>query len=84
MPVQLREENVSGVNDIVPRYSELRRHKKSTRFMELLQHGPVAINIGLPGFAESLEKQGLEVVQVAWTLPAGGDREMIDLLDRLL
>ena len=84
MPVQLREENMSGVNDIVPCYSELRRYKMSTRFMELLQHGPVAINIGLPGFAESLEKQGLEVVQVAWTLPAGGDREMIDLLDQLL
>ena len=44
----------------------------------------IVINIGLRGFAESLEDQEVEVVQVDWTPPAGGDQEMIDLLENLL
>ena len=50
---------------------------------ELLRSGPVAINMGIQDFAESLREQGVEVVQVDWTPPAGGDRELLDLLDRL-
>lgn len=47
--------------------------------------GPLVIaNLGLPGFAESFEAQAADVVQVDWLPPAGGDDEMIDLLDRLL
>jgi len=44
----------------------------------------VVINLGLKEFAENLEKQKVEVVQVDWAPPAGGDKEMIQLLDRLL
>ena len=44
----------------------------------------VAINLGLKMFAVSLEQQGVEVLQVDWAPPAGGDREMMDLLDDLL
>lgn len=51
---------------------------------ELLQHGPMPINIGVQDFAESLQIQGVEVVQLNWTPPAGGDPEMIELLDQLL
>ena len=50
----------------------------------LLQSAPVVINIGLRGFADSLEDQGAEVVQVDWSPPAGGDPEMLDLLEDLL
>ena len=47
--------------------------------------GPViAVNIGLKSFGASLEQQGVEVVQVEWTPPAGGDQEMMDILDELL
>jgi len=50
-----------------------------------LLSGPViAVNIGLKSFGSSLEQQGVEVVQVDWTPPAGGDQEMMDLLDELL
>ena len=53
--------------------------------MEELLRGPlVVINVGLRGFAESLEEQEVDVVQVDWLPPAGGDREMIDLLGKLL
>ncbi len=50
-----------------------------------LLSGPIiAVNIGLKSFGASLEQQGVEVVQVDWAPPAGGDQEMIDLLDDLL
>jgi hypothetical protein len=50
-----------------------------------LLSGPIiAVNIGLKTFGASLEQQGVEVVQVDWTPPAGGDQVMMDLLDELL
>ena len=50
---------------------------------ELLD-GPVSVvNIGLAQFARTLEGEGVAVVQVDWTPPAGGDRRLIDLLDKL-
>ena len=51
---------------------------------ELLREQLVIINVGLRGFAESLEQQDVEVVQVDWIPPAGGDQEMIDLLEKLI
>jgi hypothetical protein len=51
---------------------------------ELLQGPLVVVNVGLRGFAESLDEQEVDVVQVDWLPPAGGDREMIDLLEKLL
>jgi len=50
----------------------------------LLDQPIVAINIGLIQFSENLEQQDVEVVQIDWIPPAGGDTEMIDLLDGLL
>ncbi len=50
----------------------------------LLSEPVVVINIGLSKFSKSLEEQGVEVVQVDWVPPAGGDKEMMDLLDELL
>ena len=55
-----------------------------TKLEELLQNGPVVINLGVLGFAESLQDQGVEVVHVDWSPPAGGDAEMAELLDKLL
>ncbi len=53
--------------------------------LEALLHQPiVVINVGLQMFAESLEDQQVEVTQVDWVPPAGGDKELADLLDRLL
>jgi FdrA protein len=44
----------------------------------------VAINVGIQDFGSALEEQGIQVVYVEWSPPAGGDQEMIDLLDQLL
>ena len=50
----------------------------------LIDQPLVVINVGLKDFANNLELQGAEVVQVDWVPPAGGDQEMIDLLEALL
>jgi len=50
----------------------------------LLQNGPVVINVGLEGFAESIEDQDTPVVHIDWSPPAGGDEDMANLLDQLL
>jgi hypothetical protein len=42
------------------------------------------INVGLEIFYESLVAQGVDVVQVDWRPPAGGDEKMAKLLDKLL
>ncbi len=51
---------------------------------DFLQDGPLAINIGVYDFADSLKIQGVEVVHINWTPPAGGDPDLIELLDKLL
>jgi hypothetical protein len=51
---------------------------------ELFTKPLVVINLGLDGFAKSLESQGVEVVRVDWKPPAGGNQEMISILDQLL
>ncbi len=55
-----------------------------TRVDELLHKPLIVINLGLRILAESLEEQKVEVVQVDWNPPAGGDEAMADLLDQLL
>ena len=51
---------------------------------ELIHQPVVVINLGLKIFAESLEEQGANVIQVDWVPMAGGDQEILDLLDKLL
>lgn len=51
---------------------------------ELLHQGPITVNIGVADFAETLQIQGVEVIHVNWTPPAGGDPELMELLDQLL
>lgn len=50
----------------------------------LLDRPLVVINLGLEAFAKNFEVQGVEVVRVDWKPPAGGDKEMITLLEQLL
>ncbi len=51
---------------------------------ELLEHPPIVINVGVQDFAEALAAQGARVIHVDWSPPAGGDQEMMSLLDKLL
>ncbi len=58
--------------------------EKDTAFDQLLATPVGAINIGVEDFAENLEAQDAEVVHVNWTPPAGGDPEIIAILDKIL
>ena len=47
-------------------------------------HNPLAaINVGLESFYESLLSQGAEAVQVDWRPPAGGDKNLMDILAKM-
>ncbi len=41
------------------------------------------INVGLEAFAQDLDRQGVEVIDVDWQPPAGGDPRLADLLSKL-
>jgi FdrA protein len=52
--------------------------------MGLFQETIVAINVGVQDFGRALEQQEIQVIYVDWAPPAGGDEEMLALLDQLL
>ena len=56
---------------------------QSDEAVDRLLGGVRIVNIGLAAFARDLESCGVEVVQVDWSPPAGGDARLIALLDRL-
>jgi len=55
-----------------------------SKLEELLHQGPITVNIGVADFADALQAQEAPVVHVTWAPPAGGDPELMDLLDQLL
>lgn len=52
--------------------------------IDIINDPIVAINVGIQDFGSALEAQGIQVVYVEWSPPAGGDQDMIELLDQLL
>ena len=49
-----------------------------------LLHQPLSVvNIGLEGFSTELMGQQVDVIQVDWAPPAGGDPRLADLLAKL-
>lgn len=50
---------------------------------DLLRSRLHVVNVGLEAFARDLEAQGVDVVQVNWSPPAGGDPRLADLLAKL-
>lgn len=57
--------------------------RPSEKLMQLLSEKPRIINIGLKSFADVAEKFGCSVVQYDWAPPAGGDPELIRILNFL-
>jgi hypothetical protein len=53
--------------------------KKKTILAEKLK----VVNIGISTFADDLRSQEVEVIHVDWKPPAGGDIEMLKLLEKL-
>ena len=55
----------------------------SDKMKELITSKPRIINVGLKSFSETLEKFPCDVVQYDWKPLAGGDVELIKVLDFL-
>ncbi len=55
----------------------------SERTKELFKSKLKVVNVGVEHFAEALRAQGVEVEQVDWRPPAGGDKELGELLSKL-
>lgn len=72
---------------ILPREKEKgkteKEHAVSEQMMELLSQKPRIINIGLRSFTDVLEKFSCRAVQFQWTPPAGGDLELMKVLQYL-
>lgn len=50
------------------------------KILELFRSPLVVVNVGPKSFADVLEQQGYETVQVDWKPAAGGDKQMQELL----
>lgn len=53
------------------------------RTEELLNTPPRVINVGLQKFASDLHNEGVEVIDIDWSPPAGGNQELAALLSKL-
>lgn len=53
------------------------------KILNLFRSELVTVNVGPKLFAAALENQGYKTVQVEWRPTAGGDPEMVKILDLL-
>ena len=53
------------------------------KISELFKKELVVINMGLDIFADNLRKEEVKVLPMDWKPPAGGDKRLISLLDKL-
>ncbi|MFW5729440.1 MAG: fdrA domain protein [Spirochaetota bacterium] len=53
------------------------------KIQKLFKSDLKAINMGLSSFADNLKNENTKVVHMAWRPPAGGNKEMGDLLKKL-
>ncbi len=59
------------------------RSAGNEHILSLFTHGLQVVNLGLESFAKNLQSCDTPVVHVDWMPPAGGNAEMIQVLDRL-
>ena len=50
---------------------------------EVFSRNLKVINIGFKDFYDTLKQQGIEVAHVDWRPPAGGDKKILKILDKL-
>jgi hypothetical protein len=50
---------------------------------ELFRKELVVISMGLDAFADNLRKEGVKVLPMDWKPPAGGNKRLISLLEKL-
>jgi hypothetical protein len=53
------------------------------KISELFSKELVIVNMGLDSFADNLRKEEVEVLPMDWKPPAGGNKRLISLLEKL-
>jgi len=53
------------------------------KISELFSKELVVINMGLDSFVDHLRKEEVKVLQMDWRPPAGGNKRLISLLEKL-
>lgn len=53
------------------------------KIIDLFNSDLVVINVGPKVFGDAAREQGVEVLQLDWKPIAGGDKEMIEILEAL-
>jgi len=51
---------------------------------DLLMQGPIAVNLGLEGFAAALRDQGRDVIHIDWSPPPEMGEDLKGILDEVL
>jgi FdrA protein len=77
-----KEEPAEGENSL-PIKPAVASRSSEARAKSLLGSELKVINVGVGTFAEDLQSQHVDVLKVDWKPPAGGDVEIMDLLDKL-
>lgn len=54
------------------------------KMTDLLNKPLIVINVGVQKFADSLLEQDVDITHIDWSPPAGGDEQMLGLLDTFL
>ncbi|MBV1695244.1 MAG: hypothetical protein KGP27_12345 [Hyphomicrobiales bacterium] len=68
----------------MPDQKDVPANAEPTDAASRLLAGPIrVVNVGLDGFADDLERQGVAVTRVDWSPPAGGDAALAALLAKL-
>ena len=57
--------------------------KKTEKILDLFRSELIVVNVGPKSFADVLEKQGFETLQVDYKPAAGGDRRMMEMREYL-
>lgn len=57
--------------------------QKSSEEKTILTQKLKVVNIGISTFADELRSQNVEVIHVDWKPPAGGDIEILKMLEKL-
>ncbi|WP_027108132.1 DUF1116 domain-containing protein [Lacticigenium naphthae] len=85
LALKLMGKEFSEQRKIVKEYTgtKMQLPKLSAKVDSLFNSVPEVINIGLESFTESIEKHGGKAVQYDWKPMAGGNKKLINILNRL-
>lgn len=69
--------------EVATKKVDTKQSEDLAKVSELISSAPKVINVGLTGFADTVQENGGQVVQYQWAPIAGGDKRLAKILDEL-